>query len=578
MGQHGDNNEWKIEMGQNECKGILKLDMGQHGEMKCDLENNDIKTLSMGQGRGFEPKQCTMGQGHPGPNLKQILIDELQNHKPDDIQHDVETIKTLVSNPNIPITNMFMECNQVDPMVVEVNALTTDDLTTIGKEVGFLKLPEYKQLEEKYLNRLFTLNNLKISGKIAAKHYDAEELKDENERDQGIIDLYTTINSDITNFENEVEEIEKELKAMTSKDSPFEVSELKLPNTYGTEDTPSFKKLLCVPNVDTNNSITDVWNFLVEIGSDLGLSKKGYERALWLKLDGEMRDTWQKYRKLDLKEAVDSLVKTFDNPLKSYHIKEKIALFRCKDTESAVNSIYRLLNMVDKAFGNSLDPNNENNLQVLRLRTLDEKLSKICKSNEMYKAVHKKLDLIRQSNKNPGISDYIQICQMEEESHERSQMAKLSMEVNQLELQNTNGKVNDQNGIELNYAEWGNRSDQAPHQNCNEYQSEDVSYDRNYHPWDDEGCEAYGESNECYDEDPYDGGYGSKPRYHKVSQSVGFQDDQHGTSTNGSLCQSCNGAGYITTGGNECNELQILADCTEQISVPFHEDNDEDQE
>ena len=141
-----------------------------------------------------------------------------------------------------------MECNQADPMVVEVNALTTDDLTTIGKEVGFLKLPEYKQLKEKYLNRLFTLNNLKISGKIAAKHYDAEELKDENERDQGIIDLYTTINSDITNFENEVEEIEKELKAMTSKDSPFEVSELKLPNTYGTEDTPSFKKLLCVPN------------------------------------------------------------------------------------------------------------------------------------------------------------------------------------------------------------------------------------------------------------------------------------------------------------------------------------------
>ena len=44
------------------------------------------------------------------------------------------------------------------------------------------------------------------------------------------------------------------------------------------------------------------------------------------------------------------------------------------------------------------------------------------------------------------------------------------------------------------------------------------------------------------------------------------------------LCQRCNGAGYITNRGNECNELQILADCTEQISVPFHEDNDEGQE
>ena len=254
-------------------------------------------------------------------------------------------------------------------------------------------------------------------------------------------------------------------------------------------------------------------------------------------------------------------------------------MFRRKDTESAVNSIYRLINLVDKAFGNHLDTNNENDLKVLRLRTLDEKLSKICKSNEMYQAVNKKLDLIRQSNKNPSISDYVEICQIEEECQERSQIAKLSLEVNQIEYEeNVEEEVYDQNDVEPNNLEWNNDH----MSNHNEHQNVDLHYDENDHPWDDEGCsqqsyDTYKDPrNEYYEKAQYDSRNRPKTRYHHASQEVRFQEDQ--SRTNETMCHNCNGAGYITIRGNECNELQSLNNCIEQISVPFHEDNDEIEE
>ena len=94
---------------------------------------------------------------------------------------DLETIKNLVSNPHIPITNMFMECNQLDPLVEQINALTTDELTTIENEVGFHRLTEFEQLKEKYHSRLLVLNSLNTNKKIATKNYNDELLKDEDE-------------------------------------------------------------------------------------------------------------------------------------------------------------------------------------------------------------------------------------------------------------------------------------------------------------------------------------------------------------------------------------------------------------
>ena len=149
-----------------------------------------------------------------------------------------------------------------------------------------------------------------------------------------------------------------------------------------------------------------------------------------------------------------------------------------------------------------------------------------------------------------------------------------------------NNFTNSKGEIELNNVSWENRTDHASNHDINEHQSVELQYDENYHPWDDQGCDQQRsdtyedqiQTNECYEEDSYENEYGPEPTYHKVSQSVRFPDDQNMTSTNGSLCQRCNGAGYITNRGNECNELQILADCTEQISVPFHGDNDEGQE
>ena len=292
-------------------------------------------------------------------------------------------------------------------------------------------------------------------------------------------------------------------------------------------------------------------------------------------------------------------MKTYDNALKAYHVKEQIALFRRKDTESAVNSIYRLMNLVDKAFSNHHDPKNETNLRVIRISTLDEKLSKICKSNEMYQAVNKKLDLIRQDNKKPGITDYVHICQVEEESYERSQIAKLSTEVNQIQVEeDSNEEDCEVNVIErdFNYdrnqrpnfrsnegynedtfeteqddVEWVNH---ASNHDFNEYQNEDFSHDRNYHPWDDEEYDQKENTIDTFGDQNQRNYSRNEPkyRYHQVSQSVKFPNE------NKTPCHNCKGDGYISPIENECNEMQVLAGRTKQIPVPFDEDNDEKPE
>ena len=97
--------------------------------------------------------------------------------------------------------------------------------------------------------------------------------------------------------------------------------------------------------------------------------------------------------------------------------------------------------------------------------------------------------------------------------------------------------------------------------NHNEYQNVDLHYDKNDHPWDDDERCSYDSRNR------------PKTRYHQASQEVRFQEDQ--SRTNKTMCLNCSGTGYFTIGENECNELQTLTNCIEQISVPFHENNDE---
>ena len=259
--------------------------MGQ----QCSVEYDNFEPLRMGQS-GIECEQFKMGQGHPEQmKLDQIVLEEMHHQNVIGNQHDLDTMKKLLSNPNIPM-NMFLECNQLEPlkpMVVEVNALTTAELSTIENEIGYVKLPQFTQMKEKYQYKLDRLKDKKTNQMVLEQQWNAEIAKKPEERDKKVIELYSSIKDDIKNIEKEIDEIETSLKSIQSKDSPFQISELSIPTLFGTEDTPSFKKLQCVPNVDSNNSIRDVWSFLVEIGRSLNVSKRGYERALWTKLDSE---------------------------------------------------------------------------------------------------------------------------------------------------------------------------------------------------------------------------------------------------------------------------------------------------
>ena len=52
----------------------------------------------------------------------------------------------------------------------------------------------------------------------------------------------------------------------------------------------------------------------------------------------------------------------------------------------------------------------------------------------MFTAITKKLDKIREQNKNPTVNDIIQAAQLEEEIFERGQMDKVTLNLNNIDI------------------------------------------------------------------------------------------------------------------------------------------------
>ena len=85
---------------------------------------------------------------------------------------------------------------------------------------------------------------------------------------------------------------------------------------------------------------------------------------------------------------------------------------------------------------------------VLSLRTLEDKLKGMCRTKEMFTAITKKLDKIREQGKTPTVTDIIQTSQMQEEVFERSEIDQLTLNLNLIEedeLLTTHEPEGDQN-------------------------------------------------------------------------------------------------------------------------------------
>ena len=276
--------------------------------------------------------------------------------------------------------------------VYELNALSISDLEQIEKEVGFLKLSDFSYLREKYETRSLMLTSLKHQLSSYTERYKNEVKKEKDKQDIEVLQQYRLLETEVKTLTTQLDEIEKKIKKMMDTPSPFAIQNIKMPKV-GTEDTYNHKKLDCVPYSDEKTSVREVWNFLVEIGEDLKLSETGFKRAMWSRLTTEQRESFDSYKEKPLKEAINSLISHFDNPLKSYHYHDLINNFTRKETENITNSIYRLLSYVDKAFRNqSMEKEEDKDLQVLRIRTLEDKLRGMCRTKEMYTSITKKLD------------------------------------------------------------------------------------------------------------------------------------------------------------------------------------------
>ena len=352
----------------------------------------------------------------------------------------------------------------------ELNALSTKEMQDLEVQVGHLKLSDFSLLREKYETRSLTLTSLKHQLSSYTERYKKEILKDKEKQDPEILKQYRLLEKEVKTLSEQLDEIESKIKKMVDTPSPFAVHNIKMPR-LGAQDSYDHKKLECIPYSDEKTSVREVWNFLCEVGEDLNLSEKGFKRALWSRLTSEQREAFDSYREQALKEAISSLVCHFDNPLKSYHYHDLITNFSRKPKENITNSIYRLLSYVEKAFRNTNKKENEDeDLKVLRIRTLEDKLRGMCRSKEMFAAIMKKLDKIREQNKTPTVTDIIQAAQLEEEIFERSEMDKMTLSLNNIDIED--GDENEVFAIE----------EQQEHEQDNQYEpNNETEYEEQYY-------------------------------------------------------------------------------------------------
>ena len=357
--------------------------------------------------------------------------------------------------------------------VYELNAISQSQMEKLEKEVGYLKLSDFTLLREKYDTRNMCLTSLNHQLAFFQEKYQNEIKKEKKDQDKDVVRRYQSLETEVKTLTKNLDDIEKKIMKMLDTPSPFSIRNIKMPK-LGTEDTYNHKDLEILPYSDEKTSVREVWNFLVEVGEDLKLSEKGFKRALWSRLTSEQRDSFDTYKEQPLKEAIQSLINHYDNPMKTYHYVDLITNFKRKQSENITNSIYRLLSYVEKAFRNPLKKKNEDeDLKVLRIRTLEDKLRGMCGTQEMFKGITKKLDKIREQNKTPTVTDIIQAAQLEEEIHERSEMDKLSLELNNINVRDESEVLaleteNDDQNMDTQYQEFSGTQD-SPDLNERQY-------------------------------------------------------------------------------------------------------------
>ena len=160
--------------------------------------------------------------------------------------------------------------------IAELNILSTAELDQLEKDVGHMKLSDFTLLREKYDSRKLALTTLNHQLLMYSDKYKKENRKPKEEQDKEVLEQYLLLEKEVKSLATTVDEIEKKILSMIDSPSPFAIANIKFPNLGG-QDTYEHKKLECIPYTDEKTSVREVWNFLVEVGEDLGLSEKGFK-------------------------------------------------------------------------------------------------------------------------------------------------------------------------------------------------------------------------------------------------------------------------------------------------------------
>ena len=297
---------------------------------------------------------------------------------------------------------------------------------------------EFSKLKESYISAQITFEVSNNQFAMSSTAYENEILKPPQEQNKNLISSHLTLKSTLDLQKSRLLDLEKQLKELVARKSPYLINEIKMPK-YGTKDffDPDHIKMFPVVSGDDDISIKNLFELLSEWGEGIGLSEKGIKHALFSRLRGKRAKAWLTYNKLPLKEAVTNLILLFDKIESKHKHSTDIENFKPEVGEDIQNSVQRLLQYINK-YLEYIKDNKER--KILRKEYLKSKLS-VLLSPRAYREVFRAITLKDQIGEEVSEKELLSLIHTESMFDQRTKEDKsYNINLNNIKLESEEGE------------------------------------------------------------------------------------------------------------------------------------------
>ena len=307
--------------------------------------------------------------------------------------------------------------------------LSQNTLDKMQENISSLKTKEFQKLKENYIASSITYEVSFNQFLLSSNAYSKEILKPVQEQNKHLIESHLTLSKTLENQKTRLLELEKQIKELISRKSPYLLNEISMPK-FGTKDyfDPDHIKMFPVVSSDDDISIKSLFELLSEWGENIGLSEQGLKHAIFTRLRGKRAKAWLTYKKLSLREAIQNLICQFDKIESRQSHKDKINNFKVEIGEDIQNSTQRLLSSINKYLEYVRD---EKEKLILRKELIKDKLN-VLLSPRAYREVFRVIELRNQCGSEIGEKELLSLIHTESMFDQRTKEDQSYVQLNNI--------------------------------------------------------------------------------------------------------------------------------------------------